>query len=112
MIEASLCVMNLDILVKVKIVKHMEKVSCKIHEYVFNHCTISKVIQIVSYQFSFESFTIRITSIGPHNIKMKWTTYTAVVRDDADARLIQANGHCGDQTGDVLANVVEVAFFD
>ena len=57
MIEASLRVMNLDILEKVRIVKHMDKHIMQIQEYVFYPCTISKVIHIISYQFSLESFT-------------------------------------------------------
>lgn len=41
-----------------------------------------------------------------------YATYFAVVRDDSDARLIQANGHCGNQARNVFADVVKVAFFD
>ena len=57
MIEASLRVMNLDILEKVRIVKHMDKHIMQIEEYVFYPFTISKVIHIISYQFSLESYT-------------------------------------------------------
>ena len=38
--------------------------------------------------------------------------YLVVVGDDTDSGAVQADGHCGDETADVLPNVVEVALLD